>query len=138
MRLSEMIIYCLIYPVLTLALFFVWMSMTTLPGGEIGMAPFLVGLILLVAFAIEIFLVLIFKKALNLFRNKIIALIIGFFIYEIVAYFMTGEVAILNAFNRPFRENEDVGFSFSSIISLILIFGLILIKRKKNVTQHRL
>lgn len=132
---NEMVAYCFIYPILTFSLFFIWMTQTTMPGGEIGMAPFLVGLVLLAGFTVEIVLVMVFKKFLISLKSKIIALISGFLIYEIILYLFTGEFAILNAFQVPFLEDPDGAYSLSSLISLAIILTIIL-WRNKNKTLH--
>ncbi len=111
--------------------FIIWISKSTLAGGEIGMTPIFLGIVLLIVFGIEITLTLIFKKQLNSIRNKIIGLIIAFFLYEIVIWFMDGSFALLESFQEPFSENISGAFSFSSIISLLIILALILIKNKK-------
>ena len=136
-----MILYCLIYPILTMTFFMIWISKSTLAGGEIGMTPILVGIVLLIVFGIEMTLILILKKRLTRTRNKIIGLIIAFFLYEIVMWFMSGTLVLLESFQETFSENISGAYSFSSIISLIIILILILIKsglkNKKNVLQHR-
>jgi len=123
-----MIIYCLIYPILTMTFFMIWISNSTLAGGEIGMTPLLVGIVLLIVFGIEMLLTLIFKKRLTRTRNKIIALGIAFLLYELTMWFMSGSFVLLESFQKPFSENISGAYSFSSIISLTIILILILIK----------
>jgi hypothetical protein len=123
-----MIIYCLIYPILTMTFFMIWISNSTLAGGEIGMTPILVGIVLLIVFGIEMLLTLIFKKRLTRTRNKIIGLGIAFLLYELTMWFMSGSFVLLESFQEPFSENISGAYSFSSIISLTIILILILIK----------
>lgn len=127
-RMNEMIIYCLIYPILTMTFFMTWISKSTLAGGEIGMTPLLVGIVLLIVFGIEMTLTLILKKRLTRTRNKIIGLITAFFLYELVMWFMSGSFVLFKSFQKPFSENLFGAYSFSSIISLTIILILILIK----------
>ena len=116
-----------------------WISKSTLAGGEIGMTPLLVGIVLLIVFGIEMTLTLILKKRLTRTRNKIIGLVTAFFLYELVMWFMSGSFVLFKSFQEPFSENLFGAYSFSSIISLTIILILILIKsglkRKKNVLQ---
>jgi len=123
-----MIIYCLIYPILTMTFFMIWISNSTLAGGEIGMTPLLVGIVLLIVFGIEMLLTLIFKKRLTRTRNKIIGLGIAFLLYELTMWFMSGSFVLLESFQEPFSENISGAYSFSSIISLTIILILILFK----------
>lgn len=129
-----MIIYCLIYPILTMTFFMIWISQSTLPGGDIGMTPFLVGIVLLIVFGIEITLVLIFRKRIIGLRKKLASLIIAFLIYELTMWIIGGfgEIVLLESFKKPFEENIEGAFSFSSIFALIVILGLILINEKLN------
>jgi len=60
--------------------FMIWIFQSTLPGGEIGMTPFLVGIVLLIVFGIEITLVLIFRKRIIGLRKKLTSLIVAFLI----------------------------------------------------------
>ena len=128
LKINDMIIYCLIYPILTMTFFMIWISNSTLAGGEIGMTPLLVGIVLLIVFGIEMLLTLIFKKRLTRTRNKIIALGIAFLLYELTMWFMSGSFVLLESFQKPFSENISGAYSFSSIISLTIILILILIK----------
>jgi asparagine N-glycosylation enzyme membrane subunit Stt3 len=130
----EMIIYCLIYPILTMSFFMIWIHQSTLPGGDIGMSPFLVGIILLIVFGIEITLVLILRKRITSLRDKLISLIIAFLIYELTMWTLGGfgEFSLLESFKKPFEENIEGAFSFSSIFSLVIILGLILITERIN------
>jgi glucan phosphoethanolaminetransferase (alkaline phosphatase superfamily) len=108
--------------------FMIWISNSTLAGGEIGMTPILVGIVLLIVFGIEMLLTLIFKKRLTRTRNKIIGLGIAFLLYELTMWFMSGSFVLLESFQEPFSENISGAYSFSSIISLTIILILILIK----------
>ena len=108
--------------------FMIWISNSTLAGGEIGMTPLLVGIVLLIVFGIEILLTLIFKKRLIRTRNKIIGLGIVFLLYELTMWFMSGSFVLLESFQEPFSKNINGAYSFSSIISLTIILILILIK----------
>ncbi len=129
-----MIIYCLIYPILTMTFFMIWISQSTLPGGDIGMIPFLVGIVLLIVFGIEITLVLIFRKRIISLQNKLISLIVAFIIYELTTWILGGfgEIVLFESFKKPFAENMEGAFSFSSIFALLVILGLILINQKLN------
>jgi hypothetical protein len=130
----EMIIYCLIYPILTMLFFMIWIHQSTLPGGDIGMTPFLVGIVLLIVFGIEITLVLILRKRINSLLNKLICLFVAFLIYELTMWILGGfgEFVLLESFKKPFAENIEGAFSFSSIFSLLIILGLILIIERLN------
>jgi len=129
-----MIIYCLIYPILTMTFFMIWIFQSTLPGGDIGMTPFLVGIVLLIVFGVEITLVLIFRKRIISLRSKLISLIVAFIIYELTMWILGGfgEIVLLESFKKPFAENIEGAFSFSSIFALLIILGLILINQKLN------
>lgn len=111
-----------------------WISQTTLPGGDVGMAPYLLGIILLMVFGIEITLVLIFRKWIICLQNKLASLLIVFLVYELTMWISGGfgEIVLLESFKKPIEENIDGAFSFSSIFALIVILGLILINHKLN------
>lgn len=123
-----MIIYCLIYPILTMLFFMIWIHQSTLPGGDIGMTPFLVSIVLLIVFGIEITLVLILRKQINSLLNKLTCLFVAFLFYELTIWSLGGfgEFVLLESFKKPFAENIEGAFSFSSIFSLLIILGLIL------------
>lgn len=125
-----MIIYCLIYPILTMTLFMVWVFQSTLPGGDIGMAPFLVGLVLLIVFGIEIILVLIFRKRLSSMSSRVLSLVFAFLLYESTVWVLGGEIVIFNTFKKPFLEVSNMAFSFSSVFALLIIFVGIFINHK--------
>ncbi|MGH1383475.1 hypothetical protein [Kordia sp.] len=134
-----MVIYCLIYPILTMIFFNAWTSQSTLPGGSIGMAPIFLGIVLLIVFGIEITLVLLLKKWITSLRNKLISLIAGFFIYELTLWGFDGfgEFALLESFKEPFEEDIAGAFSFSSIFSLVIILVLMLLTEVINKkTSH--
>ena len=135
---KEMIVYCLIYPILTMTLFMLWIFQSTLPGGDIGMAPLLVGLVLWIVFGIEILLILILRKHLTSMRSKIISLLVGFLLYECTMLVFGGDIVIFDSFQRPFLEDSDMAFSFSSVFSLLIILGLMLInwRMKQKKTLH--
>ena len=106
------------------------------------MTPFLVGIVLLIVFGIEITLVLIFRKRIISLQNKLTSLIVAFLIYELTMWVLGGfgEIVLLESFKKPIEENIEGAFSFSSIFSLTVILGLILLNdklNKKNVTQQR-
>ncbi len=111
-----------------------WIHQSTLPGGDIGMTPFLVGIVLLIVFGIEITLVLIFRKRIISLRNKLYSLIGAFLLYELTMWILGGfgEIVLLESFKKPFEENIEGAFSFSSIFALIIILGLILLYDKLN------
>src|SRR5690554_4618058 len=125
-----MIIYCLIYPILTVTLFMVWVFQSTLPGGDIGMAPFLVGLVLLIVFGVEIMLVLIFRKRLSSMSSRVLSLVFAFLLYESTVWVLGGEIVIFNTFKKPFLEDSNMAFSFSSVFALLIIFVGIFINHK--------
>ncbi|HUH50840.1 MAG TPA: hypothetical protein VLZ11_01935 [Flavobacterium sp.] len=112
----------------------IWIFQSTLPGGDIGMTPFLVGIVLLIVFGIEITLVLIFRKRIISLRSKLISLIVAFIIYELTMWILGGfgGIVFLESFKKPFAENIEGAFSFSSIFALLIILGLILINQKLN------
>src|SRR5690554_2122865 len=125
-----MIIYCLIYPILTVTLFMVWVFQSTLPGRDIGMAPFLVGLVLLIVFGVEIPLILIFRKRLSSMRSRILSLVFTFLLYEGTVWVLSGEIVIFNTFKKPFLEDSNMAFSFSSIFALLIILSVIFVNHK--------
>jgi len=136
-----MIIYCLLYPILTMTFLMLWVFQSTLPGKVIGMAPFLVGIALIIVFVIELILIQIFRKHIKSLFSKIITLVIAFFLYECTMWLLGGNIVLFGAFQKPLIENTDGAFSFSSIFALIIILGLILINKKitaKNVAQQNL
>jgi len=118
-----------------------WVFQSTLPGKVIGMAPFLVGIALIIVFVIELILIQIFRKHIKSLFSKIITLVIAFFLYECTMWLLGGNIVLFGAFQKPLIENTDGAFSFSSIFALIIILGLILINKKitaKNVAQQNL
>ena len=102
------------------------------------MAPFLVGLVLLIVFGIEIILVLILRKRLISMKSKIISLLVAFLLYEGTIWVIGGEIIILNVFQKPFLEDSNMAFSFSSVSALLIILSLMFInqKVKRKKTLH--
>lgn len=113
-----------------MTLFMVWVFQSTLPGGDIGMAPFLVGLVLLIVFGIEIILVLIFRKRLSSMSSRVLSLVFAFLLYESTVWVLGGEIVIFNTFKKPFLEDSNMAFSFSSVFALLIIFVVIFINHK--------
>ncbi|RMA67718.1 hypothetical protein [Ulvibacter antarcticus] len=118
----------------------IWISQTTIPGIISGMIPYVVGLLLLIVFVIDITLILIFRKKIKSLKSKVISLIIGFFIYELVMWVLGGDIVLFESFKKSFTENTDGAFSFSSIFALLIILGLIFINKritdKKTLHNH--
>lgn len=125
-----MIAYCIIYPILTFGLFLLWYLSTPLTGESIGMAPILLALVLFAVFVIEISVVLILRTRISSMRSKVISLFVAFLLYETTLWFFSGNISLLDVFQNTLLENRNMAFSFSSILALLLILGLMWINQR--------
>ncbi|WP_196894361.1 hypothetical protein [Aureivirga marina] len=125
-----MIIYSILYPILTFLFIMIWVTNTTINIFLIRLLPIIMSYVLIGIFVIEFILVLIFRKKLKSVKNKRIALIFAFLFYEIVMWITMGDLPIINIFNEPFLKNILAAVSVSSFLSLAIIFCIICIKDK--------
>lgn len=132
MKGSEMFLYCIIYPILTIIFFAIWYFQTPLTGESIGLAPILLAMVLFLAFVMEIVLLLIFRKKIISLQSKAISFLVVFLLYEGTLWFFKGDVALIEAFQEPFPGNLEMAFSFSSLFALLIIFSFMLLTHGIN------
>lgn len=112
----------------------IWVINTNLPGGDVGMTPFTVGLVLIIQLPIGVISAFVFKKALRERIQKIIGLTLYIVLYELIFVIIGGQIPIINAFNTDWSGEIYAAYSLSSIIAYIMCIALILIKEPKKNT----
>ena len=133
-----MLIYCIVHPILTMTFFMIWYFQTPLTGERIGMAPVLLGLVLFVTFVVEALLVLILGKRITNMRSKTLSLVVASLLYESILWFFSGNIALIGAFKSSLLVNLELAFSFSSILALLIIRGLMVLKKNiKDPSRSR-
>ncbi|WP_299762751.1 hypothetical protein [uncultured Pontibacter sp.] len=116
----------------------IWITSTSLPGGEVGMAPFILGLVLIIQLFIGMVLALVFKKYLIERRQKIVGLTVYFLLYEMIFFAIDGQLSIISAFSKGWTSEVYIAYSLSSIIAYIVALTILLTKElKASGTYHK-
>ncbi|MES2812284.1 MAG: hypothetical protein V4670_07430 [Bacteroidota bacterium] len=131
-----MIKYFLFQSLLTLVLYVVFLTNSGIPGGVAGMTPFLVAILVLIQFVSGTVLFLIFKKYLISYRNKLLSVCFYTLLYEICAFIFYGEIIISKIFEPNYEGQLNRYYSFSSILSGIIIFIIVLSLEKINIKNE--
>ncbi|WPP49669.1 hypothetical protein [Catalinimonas niigatensis] len=116
----------------------IWVTNTNLPGGDVGMTPFTVGLVLVIQLPIGILLALLFNKILRERIQKIIGLTLYIILYELIFVINDGQFSIINSFNGDWSGEIYAAYSLSSIIGYIMGVALILIKEPKKIIAQEI
>lgn len=112
--------------------FMIWVTNTNQPGGNVGMTPFVVGLVLIIQIPIGIVLSLLFNKLLRERKQKIIGLTLYILIYELIFLMLDGSLPIIHSFNRDWSGEIYAAYSLSSIIAYIITVIFIRTKEPKK------
>ena len=94
----------------------IWLTNSSRPGGEIGMTPFLLAIIMGCQIGIGILSSLIFRKKLQTRKPKEIGLLIYLLIFEFVFIIWGDKPPILKIFNPTYENGVGIAFSMSSIL----------------------
>ncbi len=133
-----MVRYLFIHAATTIVAFMIWITSTSLPGGEVGMAPFILGLVLIIQLFIGMVLALVFKKYLIERRQKIVGLTVYFLLYEMIFFAIDGQLSIISAFSKGWTSEVYIAYSLSSIIAYIVALTILLTKElKASGTYHK-
>ena len=112
-KFEQMIKYLFQQVVLSSIFFMVWIARTDLPGGEVGMAPILLGLFLLIQLFIGITLSLIFRRYLTTKYSLLIGMLLYLAIYELGPLLIGSEPMIWGIFEDG--ANGEISRAFSLI-----------------------
>lgn len=126
-----MLRYLFIHAATTIVAFMIWITSTSLPGGEVGMAPFILGLVLIIQLFIGMVLALVFKKYLIERRQKIVGLTVYFLLYEMIFFSIDGQLSIISAFGKGWTSEVYIAYSLSSVIAYIVALTILLTKELK-------
>ena len=111
--------------------FMIWVTSTSLPGGEVGMAPFILSFVLIIQLFIGMVLALVFRQYLIEKRQKIIGLTFYFILYELVFFAIDGQLSIISSFSKGWSREVYGAYSLSSIIAYIVALTILLTKELK-------
>lgn len=118
--------------------FMIWVSSTSLPGGEVGMAPFILGLVLIIQLFIGLVLALVFRKYLIKRRQKIIGLTFYIILYELIFFAIDGQLSIISSFSKGWSREVYAAYSLSSILAYIVALSILVTKElKTSGTYHK-
>ena len=126
-----MIKYLFGHSIATLLFFMVWLTNSGRPGGEVGMSPFVLAIMLACQLGIGIVLSLIFRKKLRSRKDFGVGLLVYLVIFELVFIFWGDKPPIFEIFNPTYENGVGIAFSVSSMIGGLVIWILI---RKKEKT----
>lgn len=125
-----MIKFFFVQSLLTFLIFMIWILTGNFSGGEIGMTPLTVIITVTIQFVLAVVVLLSFKT-LTRKVSPFILLISYLFIYEVCFFIFTGNLAIANIFNKGFSGAIYRGYSFSSLISGVITFIIIIFTKNK-------
>jgi TctA family transporter len=133
-----MVRYLFIHAATTMVAFMIWITSTSLPGGEVGMTPFILGFVLIIQLFIGMVLALVFRKYLIERRQKIVGLTVYFILYELIFFAIDGQLSIINSFSKGWSSEVYAAYSLSSIIAYIVTLTILLTKElKASGTYHK-
>ncbi|WP_299760738.1 hypothetical protein [uncultured Pontibacter sp.] len=115
----------------------IWVTSTSLPGGEVGMAPFILSFVLIIQLFIGMVLALVFRQYLIERRQKIIGLTFYFILYELVFFAIDGQLSIISSFSKGWSREVYAAYSLSSIIAYIVALTILLTKELKASGTYR-
>lgn len=127
-----MIKYLFLQAGLTFIIFTFWLGKTSLPGGEVGMAPFLLGIFLLTHFTIGILISLVFRKYLITRKTLLIAMLVYLGIYEIGPLLVGSKPMILGIFEKGSNGETNRAFALIPLLAGLLTLIVIGIRERKR------
>ncbi|PWK20033.1 hypothetical protein [Xanthomarina spongicola] len=130
-----MIKYFFVQSVLTLVIFFLWITIGDFSDGEVGMTPLNVLIAVALQFVIGSILFILLNKRIKI--NYYVALLLYLILYEVVFSVFTGSLAIPYLFDEGFSGAIYRGYFFSSIIAGVFTTFIIYLfyNMNKNITK---
>lgn len=129
-----MIKYLFLQAGLTIVFFMIWIGTTNLPGGEVGMAPFLLGIFLSIQLTIGIALSLIFMKRLTTVNTMLIGMLIYLAIYELGPLVIGSEPMMWGIFEEGANGETNRAFGLIPLVAGVLTLIAIEIRERKRTT----
>ena len=129
-----MIKYLFLQASLTIVFFMIWIGTTNLPGGEVGMAPFLLGIFLSIQLTIGIVLSLIFRKCLTTVNTMLIGMLVYLTIYEFGPVVIGSEPMIWGVFEDGPNGETNRAFGLIPLVAGALTLIAIEIWERKRTT----
>jgi len=129
-----MIKYLFLQAGLTIVFFMIWIGTTNLPGGEVGMAPFLLGIFLSIQLTIGIALSLIFRKRLTTVNTMLIGMLVYLAIYELGPLVVGSEPMIWGIFEEGSNGETNRAFGLIPLVAGVLTLIVIEIRERKRTT----
>lgn len=119
-----MILLFLIHGILTIISFIILLSISDLPGGAVGMTPFLVMILVLVQFIVGTIGFVILRKRMSSKRQRLFLLLGYSMIYWIILYFGMKDYN----FHETLLDSIDGGLNrryyLTNLISTIIVLGI--------------
>ena len=112
----------------------IWIGTTNLPGGEVGMAPFLLGIFLSIQLTIGIALSLIFMKRLTTVNTMLIGMLIYLAIYELGPLVIGSEPMMWGIFEEGANGETNRAFGLIPLVAGVLTLIAIEIRERKRTT----
>lgn len=128
-----MIKYLFLQAGLTFIIFMFWLGTTGLPGGEVGMVPFLLGIFLLIHLTIGILISLVFRKHLITRNTRLIAMVVYLAIYELGPLLVGSKPMILGVFENGSNGETNRAFALIPLLAGLLTLMVIGIRERKRV-----
>ncbi|WP_339866543.1 hypothetical protein [uncultured Algoriphagus sp.] len=129
-----MIKYLFLQAGLTIVFFMIWIGTTNLPGGEVGMAPFLLGIFLLIQLTTGILLSLFFRKHLTTANTMLIGMLVYIAIYELGPVGIGSEPMILGIFEKGAKGELNRAFGLIPLVATVFTLIAIEIRERKGAT----
>jgi hypothetical protein len=127
-----MIKYLFLQAGFTFIFFMFWLGTTSLPGGEVGMAPFLLGIFLLIHLTIGILISLVFRKHLITRNNLLIGMLVYLGIYELGPLLVGGKPMILAIFEEDTNGETNRAFALIPLLAGLITLMVIGIRERKR------
>lgn len=112
----------------------IWIKTTNLPGGEVGMAPFLLGIFLSIQLTIGIVLSLIFRKRLTTVNAMLVGMLVYLAIYQFGPLLIGSEPMIWGIFEEGSNGETNRAFGLIPLVAGVLTLIAIKILERKRTT----
>ncbi|PIB35750.1 hypothetical protein BFP72_10270 [Reichenbachiella sp. 5M10] len=122
---------------LTVVLFMLWIGTTNLSGGDVGMMPMLMGMLVLIHISIGITLSLIFRNQLKTPNSMLIGIVIFQFIYQLGPLVIGDEPMFWGIFEASSSGEINRAFALIPLVCGILTLITIVIREQKNTFANR-
>ncbi len=119
-----MILLFFVHGILTIISFIILLSISDLPGGAVGMTPFLVMILVLVQFVIGIIGFLILRKRMSSKRERLFLLLGYSLIYWIILYFGLKDFGFHATIQDSIEGGLNRRYYLTNLISTIIVLGI--------------